>query len=218
MKVCSNNKYIDYIHVLGENVIEGAIKTFDIPTEKLIMTPFGINDIYDKYKGVKRPIKEKYILSIGRSNRDYDFLINSWNNINCELVIISDKYKKDKLPNNVKIIDTISGEEQYPYIMNAEAIILPIQNPKISSGETVLLGSMSFKKIVIVTKPSVIADTYIINKENGLIINKDEIEFENVINDILDNKYDYIKENARNSYLDNYSRYNMGKKLSQFIK
>lgn len=219
MQKCICNEYLDFLHIPGEDAAQEIMKIFKITKEKFIICPFGINDIYNDFKTSKVDIKEKYILSIGRSNRDYDFLVDIWKEIGIQLIIISDTYVCKKRQNNVKIIDNISGKNQYPWIANAEAIILPIKEPKIASGDTVLLNSMSFKKIVLVTKPSVLEKTYIKNYENGIVIKKNKHEFIKVLNDICNTKkYEYIKKNAREDFLNHYSRYSFGKNIAKYIK
>lgn len=171
MKYILQSKYIDRIYVLSIEYIDFCVKKLNIKKEKFCVVPFGVPDLYRKYK----PLKEtnEYILAIGRSNRDYDWLINEWSEINIKLYIISDEYKPViNIPNNVKIINNISGEEQYPYILGCKLLILPIKDSNICSGDTVLLTAMSFKKTVIITTPSTLAEMYIKDRINGLLVKK----------------------------------------------
>ena len=217
MKKCLDIKYLDYLHVLSKEYAQIINKQFKYPIENIIVSHFGVEDIYEKWKDIERPIEEKYFLAIGRSNRDYDFLIDSWNNIDAKLIIISDSYKNNKAEKNIEIINNISGDTQYPWIMNAEGIILILKEPNIASGDTVLLRAMSFKKIVIVNNQSTLAEMYIENKKNGIIINKNEDELKNAIKKINNNEYEEIKENARNSYINKFSRLSMGIKIGNLI-
>ena len=62
--------------------------------------------MYGQWKDSEKPEKIKstdYVLAIGRSNRDYNFLFSSWQGINETLVIISDTFKPKVLPDNVFI-------------------------------------------------------------------------------------------------------------------
>lgn len=218
MKRCLDSKYLDYIHVPSIEYSTIVNKEFGFPLQNIIVSHFGLNDIYDVYKDAEKPIQEDYFLAIGRSNRDYDFLVNVWKKIDSKLIIISDVYKNNKKIPNITIINDISGEKQFPWIVNAKGVVLILKQDDIPSGDTVLLRAMSFKKIVIINSTSTLAEMYIKNESNGIVINKNEIELKNAIDDINNNKYDYIKENARKSFITNFSRKSMGIKIGEIIK
>lgn len=222
MKRCLETGYIDYIHVLSENYAQIVSKEFHFPIEKIVVSPFGIDDPYVKFSNFKYPSEapaEGYVLSIGRSNRDYDFLISAWENIAYPLIIISDTYQANNGGNcNVRILRHVSGEDSYPWIAHCKAMIIPIDDGTICSGDTVLLTSLAMKKKVLITIPSTLAEMYIVDGENGLCVNKDKSNFEIIINDmIFTDKYSDLPDKARESYLENYSRYSMGVKLNNKI-
>ena len=70
---------------------------------------FGVPDIYDKWKN-SNVDENDYTLSIGRSNRDFDFLVKAWKQpclSKRKLVIISDMYHPtEPVPNNIKLLNT----------------------------------------------------------------------------------------------------------------
>ena len=213
---------LDYIHVLSHNYADEISKSFNFPIDKILVTPFGINDPYDKFSRLAFPSdapKDGYVLAIGRSNRDYDFLIGAWENINYPLVIISDTYGGNNGSNsNVRIIGNVAGEDSYPWIANCKAMVIPIDDGSICSGDTVLLTALAMKKKVLITSPSTLAEMYIVHGENGLSVEKEKSRFEALVNNMLfTDKYDYLCENARESYLNNYSRTSMGKKIGEKI-
>ena len=222
MTFCMKNDYIDFVHILSNEYAEKASKQFKIPKEKFLVTSFGIDDTYEKYKDTKSEY-ENYALAIGRSNRDYDFLIRVWKNIpnTYKLVIICDEYKQtEKLPSNIILRKDIGGEKQDPYIVNSNVIIIPLKDGNICSGETVLLKSMSFSKPIIITKPSTLAEMYIKNGENGFALKKDEKEFAKVLISIFNDKEKLteVSKCARKCFEEKYSRYNMGKIIGKKIK
>ncbi len=222
MKYCVNNKYIDYIHIPSSNYAKKMSKEFNIPIEKFIVLPFGLDDTYEKYKDSKSEYKN-YSLAIGRSNRDYDFLINVWKLMpsNEKLLIICDQYKNtENLPKNIILRKDIVGELQYPYIINAKTMIIPLKDENICSGDTVLLTAMSYYKPIIITEPSTLAEMYIENKKNGFCLKKDEKLFAREMKKILadEKKLNQVAENARKCFEDKYSRYTMGKKIGKIIK
>ena len=216
MRYILQSKYIDGIHVPSREYASLCAKNFHIKENKFCIIPFGIPDLYGKYSPLEE--KREYILAIGRSNRDYDWLINEWRNISINLYIISDEYKPiNKLPSNVKVIDNVSGEKQYPYILGCKLLILPIKNGNICSGDTVLLTAMALKKTVIVTFPSTLSEMYLKDGENGFLVNKNHGELKKLLITIKEKNID-LGENARKSYLENFSRISMGEKMGKIIQ
>lgn len=220
MAKCMDPEYLDYIHVPSIENAELVSREFSFPRDRIIVTPFGVKDEYEKYHSCRCPEGVKadgYFLAIGRSNRDYDFLIRAWHEMDFPLIIISDIYKRKTAHNNITIRNDISGEAQYPWIANCRGVIIPIADSTICSGDTVLLHAMSLKKIVVVTAPSTLAEMYVKDKKNGLAVTKDIREFRIMIQEILKGKYDHITENARESFLRNFSRENMARVLADTL-
>ena len=220
MRKCTNTKYLDYIHVNSCEYADYVSREFNYPRERIVAVPFGVMDEYRRWAKVDRPEgfeDKEYFLSIGRSNRDYDFLIDSWKGIDYPLVIISDTYVNRTNNPNIIIKNDITGEEQYPWIANCKAVIIPIENAHISSGDTVLLSSMSLKKIVLVSDPSTLSEMYIKSGENGLAFTKDKDSFKKLVLEAIQGKYDYICENARICFLEKYTREQMAKSIAEGI-
>lgn len=222
MLFCVKNDYIDYIHVPSKKYAEECSNKFDITINKFIVTNFGLPDTYEKWKDSNVEYNN-YSLAIGRSNRDYDFLINAWKKVsnNQKLLIICDQYKPSKkLPNNIIIRNDITGDKQFPYIINCKLMIIPLKDSNICSGDTVLLKAMSYSKPVVITKPSTLAEMYIENGKNGICLEKNVEEFSNnILNLLLDSrKMESIGKNARKKYLEKYSRQAMGNNIGREIK
>lgn len=219
---CLETGYVDYIHVPSQNYAEIISREFRFPIERIIVLPFGINDPYEKFSKLPYPPEAPsagYVLSIGRSNRDYDFLISSWEKIRYPLIVISDTYEGNNGGNSyVRIIRNIAGKDSYPWIAHCDAMIIPIDDGTICSGDTVLLTSLAMKKKVLITRPSTLAEMYIAHGENGLCTQKVKSDFEAIVKDIIfSDQYNYLQESARESYLANYSRMSMGHHLRQII-
>ena len=221
MKYCLQNTYIDYIHVPSTEYANKSSKEFNVKRNKFIVIPFGIDDKYQEHKGLKTNHKN-FSLAIGRSNRDYDFLINEWKKIpkKEKLIIICDTYRaKEKLPENIILLNNIVGEEQYPFFINCKTVIIPIDKGNTCSGDTVLLTAMSYYKPIIITNPSTLAEMYIKDGVNGFCLEKIKDMFSKKVTDILQDKkmLKEIGNNARKDFEENYSRYNMGKKIGEIL-
>lgn len=214
MKKCLSDGYMDYLHVLSEEYADLISAEFDFPRKKMIVTPFGVNDRYEWFSALPAPegmTKDGYALAIGRSNRDYDFLIRAWKTVEYPLVIISDTYGGDTDQQNINILRNVAGEESYPWIANCGLMVIPIADGSICSGDTVLLTAMSLERKIVVTVPSTLAEMYLTDKVNAMLTPKQEAEFANIVNRVLsDDSYGTLGTQARNHFLQNYTREKMG--------
>lgn len=215
--------YIDYLHVLSSTYAKDCCKELGVPFEKFVVTGFGVPDIYSKISTLKKPCDFDYCLSVGRSNRDFDFLVRVWEQgllKKHQLVIISDTWKhKTPLPKNIYHYANVRGEDVLPWIVNCEILIIPIDNGSVCSGDTVLLTSMMTKRPVVVTKPSTLAEMYVEDDVDGICISKDEKSAAQAIVRVQENQRlkEKLSENARRSYVSKYSRYHMGEAIAKKI-
>lgn len=223
MKFSCNNKYVDYLHVPSFKYVPICCKELGLEESKFIVTGFGIPDTYDEMKDLKVPL-EDYSLSIGRSNRDFDFLVDVWKQDclkNKTLVIASDTWKPSiELPKNVIHHNDIKYDESFAWFNNCNLCITSIADGNICSGDTVLLTGMMFAKPVVVTIPSTLAEMYVKDEDNGLCIQKNPVLAAQKIAELLNNKKKMMElgHSARNSFLANFSRESMGKAISSKIR
>lgn len=222
MKFSCNNRYIDYLHVLSFKYVPICCEELGLDENKFIVTGFGIPDTYEEMKGLKAPL-DNYSLSIGRSNRDFYFLVNVWKQ-DClkdkTLVIASDTWKPDiDIPKNVIHHNDIKYDDSFAWFNSCDLCITSIADGNICSGDTVLLTGMMFAKPVIVTSPSTLAEMYVKDEENGLCIPKDPVIAANKIAELLSNKRKMLElgKSARDSFLANFSRESMGKAIGSKI-
>lgn len=221
MKYCVDNDYLDYIHVLSRNYARLCADSFHIPEDRFIVTPFGLPDTYGRWKNSSVEYKD-YCFAIGRSNRDFDFLVRAWRGLpeSEMLVIASDTYKpREKLPCNVIHRTDIGGDDQFPYIANCKMIIIPIDDAAICSGDTVLLKAMSYEKPVVVTAPSTLAEMYIEDGTDGILVEKREEALIDTVTLVLQNPavLSHLGKNARKKYLKQFSRYSLGERIGKCI-
>ena len=221
MGKCINPQYMDYLHVPSQEYTEAIHREFGFPLNRIIVFPFGVHDRFDQLHGLAAPSgfqKEQYALAIGRSNRDYDFLIRAWKNIDFPLVIISDTYKKTAPSPNITIMNHIVGEESNAWIVNCGMMIIPIDDGSVCSGDTVLLTAMSLQRKIIVTTPSTLAEMYITNGEDALAVPKDESALQKAAADILSlEKYSDLGLHARERFLASYSLGSMGLNVAKIL-
>lgn len=221
MKMAITTGYLDYLHVPSEKYAQYIIEKFKIDKKMVLVATFGIDDEYEIYSKLPRPKEfenEKYALAIGRSNRDFNFLIDNWKPDMIKLVIISDIFKgNNKNKCNIIIKNNIYGEESYQWIMHSEMMLIPILESNICSGDTVLLKAMMCKKKIIITKPSTLSEMYIKDGFNGYAIEKNKSELYNSVKKCESNNTNYLKQNARDSFLTSFSRYSLGVKVGKLL-
>ncbi len=221
MKKCLDRGIVDYIHIPSNRFAERTCKEFGFGRDRVIVHQFGIIDDYDKYSDLPAPeglSKDGYFLAIGRSNRDYDFLVDVWEEIKYPLVIVSDKYKKAVKNPYITIRDDVGADDQYGWIRNCKANIICLNDGNLASGDTVLLSSMMLERIVVVSKPSTLAEMYVDNCENAVSVEKNIDEFRKTIEQIISGRYDYLGRAARQSFLDRFSRRHLGEEFGKYVK
>ena len=221
MNKCMDPRYLDYIHVPSANYADQIAKDFNFPRERIMVLTFGINDQYDRMSRLLPPEgyeRESYALAIGRSNRDYDFLIRAWENVNFPLVIISDTYQGTTDAENITILRNVAGVEADPWVANCGLMIIPIDDGSICSGDTVLLTAMSLKRRILATTPSTLAEMYIKDGENAVLCEKDEEKLRETVAAMLESdRYAGLGEGARRSFLENHSRQSLGQKTAKIL-
>lgn len=222
MKYACDNVHLDYLHVPSRNYVERMVRELGIPKEKFIVTGFGVDDIAEKYADNHVGLGE-FCLSIGLSNRDFDWLVGVWRQDSLKdrrLMILSDTWTpKGALPDNVTWRNDIHGEAQYAYFNDAQLCVTPIADGGVCSGDTVLLTGMMFGKPVVVTTPSTLSEMYVSDGGNGMCLSKDTATAARRIADLLDN--DALRErlgmNARRDFLEHFSRRSMGREIMKQI-
>lgn len=221
MGKCLSGGYLDFIHVPSENYADTVCAEFGFPRSRMLVMPFGVNDRYEEFSKLVVPEgyeKDGYALAIGRSNRDYDFLIRAWRSIDYPLVIISDTYPGTTDQKNITILRNIAGEASYPWIAHCGLMVIPIDDGTICSGDTVLLTAMSMKRKIIATAPSTLAEMYITNKENAILVEKKEEALQNEVQKVLcSDQYDALGDSARECFLQRFTRGSMGARFAQAL-
>ena len=74
MNYIVKSKYVDVFVCTSQTFCDYCAKVFDEPSDRFVFLPFGVND-FTKKVNMTQPASNDYILSLGRSNRDWDFLI-----------------------------------------------------------------------------------------------------------------------------------------------
>ncbi|UCE65290.1 MAG: glycosyltransferase family 4 protein [Candidatus Zixiibacteriota bacterium] len=144
-----------------------------------------------------------YIISSGRTGRDYKTLLEAVAGLPIRLIIVADYFNLSGLniPDNVEIKYNIPYMELIDLTSSAKFVILPLQDRRISVGQSVLLEAMGLGKATIVTRNAATVD-YVKDGETGIFVKpNDYMQMREAILYLLDNpqKADEIGVKARES-------------------
>jgi len=112
-----------------------------------------------------------FISSIGRTFRDYNTLFSAVAGLDVQVIIVASPYNISdvSIPQNVTIKHDIPMKELTTVIQQSLIVVLPLEDRKISIGQSVLLQAMAMAKPVIVTKNSGTRD-YIHHMVDGVFV------------------------------------------------
>ena len=209
------SEYVDRLVVYSQTEMEYYAKKFDVEQSKFIYLPLGIDDKKDLGKTTVS-LPKKFYLSVGRSNRDYDFLLNVASSLPYPLVVLCDTIRQEILPDNVIFYNDIAGDEYLKILDECEAVLIALNDPNISSGQLVMLQAMQYKKPIIITEANSIR-SYVKDGFNALICRKDEAEFLKAVQRLNDNRclYNDLIDNGYVEYLLKYSATALGSNVGK---
>ncbi len=214
-----SSEYIDKIFVFSPTEVNYYRSIFDVSEDRFTFVPLGFTaptlsgDI--PYDG-----SYPFLLAAGRSNRDYGFLLEAAKKTDAQIVIICDNLAIDEraLPDNVYLYRNIFGDDYYRFLDKCKVVLIPLDNPKISSGQLVMIQAMQYCKPIIATAGEALSG-YLEDGVNALIVDKSEEAFVDKINDILNNEdlYRRISDKGHEEYLNKYSYASFGRRLGELV-
>lgn len=219
MKFIVDSGYVDTYICASRTMVDYCCEAFGADREKFVYIPFGVRDCASEVD-TSRASANDYVLSLGRSNRDWDFLIESFRSIPYPLKIVCDELKKDDVPQNVEIINDTWGKAAKECIYHSRCMVIPIADGRIASGDTVLLQAMSLSKPIIITRPSCLADDYVKDGHNGIIVDKVCDQLSDAVRAVFEDEqlYRTLAQNGRMDYLKNHTLYAYGCAVGQIVK
>lgn len=210
---CVKSDYIKKLVVYSKSEVEYYAKLFGVSSEKIVATNYCIED---STKRIPVGKKGSYFLSVGSSNRDYSFLLSSWRE-NRKLVIINYKLKETTNNPNVEILKNCHGDDYLRLLADCHAVIIPLDDPHISSGQLVIMQSMMYGKPIIVTRNDTVSD-YVVHGYDGIIIDKTSAALDEAITRLDDNEYYHRMAVAeRKTFDEKYSMYVFGIRMGRIL-
>ena len=113
----------------------------------------------------------EYIIAAGRSFRDYATFLAAVADLPIRVIVVAGRgaLSGRVLPANVESRSDIPPDELNHLLANSRIVVLPLEDRKISIGQSVLLQAMSFGKPVVCTRTAGTED-YIRDKFDGLLV------------------------------------------------
>lgn len=142
-------------------------RRFGIPESKLRFVP-----MYTTLARPERaPHSEGYVLSIGRTLRDWDTLLRAAPLFDAPLRLVAGTGDRlpASIPPGVQVFRNLSMEEGRDLMRRAAVVVVPLLPAERSTGQVVLFEAMAMGKPVVATRATGTID-YVRDGENGLLV------------------------------------------------
>jgi len=162
-------------------------RAFPAISEKFIYVPYGLHVFHE----VLSATDDGYVLSAGRSFRDYDVLVRAFSELPYPLGIVCDSYSAlpDKpYPSNVTILRNCHGQDYIDQLRRASLVVIPLSTKDLSAGQMLLLQAFAFAKPVIITRTRTIEDYLIPGQEALTVTQGDAAELKEAVNLLMNDE------------------------------
>ncbi len=156
--VVSSRAELDYYH-----------KVFNWPTRKLVFVPVLTNPELLERKAMD---EGAFYLAAGRTYRDYATLLKAVAGTSLSVLIVGGRGAVREYAGhgeNVRVMENITVGELEALMERARAIVVPLQDRAISTGQSVVLQAMALGKAVIATRTAGTED-YIDDMKDGILV------------------------------------------------
>ncbi len=213
---------IDFVVCYSRYEVRKCQRLFPAMKDRFVYIPLGINTLRKDIATGNAYPTGNYILSSGSSNRDYATLFKAVRDLGIKVVVIATRYNIQGLnvPQNVEVYYDVYGEEYYRHFWGCQFVIVPLDDPHVSSGQMVLLHALIFGKAPIVTRTNTTID-YITDGQTGLLSEPhDADDLRKKIVWLIDNpdKRQEIAENGKKEVFEKYSIIQMAGRVNSLIE
>lgn len=211
MQYIVTSKYIDRFICFAKEECSYYSDLFGIAKDKFVFIQLGEGDLRTRNADI---CDNGYLFATGRSNRNYDFIIDILANTPYKLIIACDDYKRHNLPQNIAVLSDCYGDDMLSMMAKCHCVVVPLKDLTMSSGQLVVLQAMSMGKPVICTKSYGIRD-YIINEETGLLVDNNRHDWLDALSCLDDKKiWSFISKRSLAVYKYNFTQHAMYKRIA----
>ena len=167
--------FIDKVICYSSHEVNRYRSIFQNSRSEFLYVPFGLHvegRIKENFQESTRHRERPFILSAGRSGRDYATLFQAVADQDIDVHVVCDNESAVaglEVPNNVSLLRHCYGKDYIDEIINSLFVVIPLKVNDISAGQMVLLQAMAFGKSTVVTKTTTIEEYVADGKESLLV-------------------------------------------------
>jgi len=149
-------------------------EAFGLPPDRFAFVTLHTDSKYLTVAG--RP-EEPFLLAAGRTFRDYPTLLAAARGLDVEIVIVAGRGSLEgrDIPSNVRLMYEIPLPELIDVMSRCMAVVLPLEDRRISIGQSVLFQAMALGKPVVSTRVAGTED-YVEHGRTGLLVPPGDVE------------------------------------------
>lgn len=205
-------RYIDRFICFSKEECGYYASVFGVDSSRFIFVPLGVAAVSGVNVGDRG-----YMFATGRSNRNYDFIVDALADTSIPIKIACDSYMRRDMPANVEVLRDCYGIAAADMMACSRCVLIPLKNPMMSSGHLVALHAMSLGKPVVCTDSDGIRD-YVFDGKTGFVVDNTREAWLSAIDRLQDEKlYSTIGETARNLFYEQFTDDVMYRRISEII-